>query len=84
MREAGGFKDIIEAVEKLGKRHQKHINAYGEVCMYECACIYEISDNRTTQAFDYILPMLGIDPPRGGVVVATVTAACMYVRARLN
>lgn len=31
MREEGGFKDIIEAVEKLGLRHMKHIEAYGEV-----------------------------------------------------
>lgn len=31
MREEGGFKDIVEAVEKLGKRHQQHIQAYGEV-----------------------------------------------------
>ena len=31
MRDEGGFKEIVDAVEKLGKRHQKHIEAYGEV-----------------------------------------------------
>ncbi|CAM9501611.1 unnamed protein product [Choristocarpus tenellus] len=30
MREEGGYTAIIEAVEKLGKRHMEHINAYGE------------------------------------------------------
>ena len=31
MRQEGGYKEIVEAVEKLGKRHMKHIQAYGEV-----------------------------------------------------
>lgn len=31
MRQDGGYKEIVEAVEKLGKRHMKHIKAYGEV-----------------------------------------------------
>lgn len=30
MREAGGFKIIIDAVEKMGKKHQEHIDVYGE------------------------------------------------------
>jgi glutamine synthetase len=30
MREAGGMKDIIIAVEKLGKKHAEHMAAYGE------------------------------------------------------
>ena len=30
MREDGGFAKIIEAVEKLGKKHLEHIAAYGE------------------------------------------------------
>jgi glutamine synthetase len=30
MREEGGYATIIEAVEKLGKKHQEHIVAYGE------------------------------------------------------
>lgn len=31
MRQEGGFKDIVDAVEKLGRRHEAHIKAYGEV-----------------------------------------------------
>lgn len=31
MRQEGGYKEIVEAVEKLGKRHKQHIDAYGEV-----------------------------------------------------
>jgi len=30
MRAAGGYKTIIEAIEKLGKKHQEHIDVYGE------------------------------------------------------
>jgi len=30
MREDGGYKLIIEAVEKMGKKHMEHINCYGE------------------------------------------------------
>jgi len=30
MREDGGYKLIIEAVEKLGKKHMEHMNVYGE------------------------------------------------------
>jgi len=29
MREAGGYATIIEAIEKLGKKHEEHIAAYG-------------------------------------------------------
>lgn len=31
MREDGGYKAIIDAVEKLGEKHEQHIKAYGEV-----------------------------------------------------
>ncbi|CAM9753988.1 unnamed protein product [Discosporangium mesarthrocarpum] len=30
MRETNGYKAIVEAIEKLGKRHVQHIKAYGE------------------------------------------------------
>jgi glutamine synthetase len=30
MRNAGGYKVIVEAIEKMGKKHQEHIDAYGE------------------------------------------------------
>ena len=30
MREAGGYAKIIAAIEKLGKKHEEHIAAYGE------------------------------------------------------
>merc|ERR1711967_83720 len=30
MREAGGYSVIIEAIEKLGKKHEEHIKVYGE------------------------------------------------------
>ena len=30
MRNPGGYKVIIEAIEKLGKKHKEHIEAYGE------------------------------------------------------
>lgn len=30
MREDGGYKVIIDAVEKLGKKHEEHIKVYGE------------------------------------------------------
>jgi len=30
MREAGGYAIIIAAIEKLGKKHEEHIQAYGE------------------------------------------------------
>lgn len=30
MRQPGGYKAIIDAIEKLGKRHAEHIAAYGE------------------------------------------------------
>ena len=30
MRAAGGYKTIIEAIEKLGKKHAEHIEVYGE------------------------------------------------------
>jgi len=30
MREDGGYKVIIEAIEKMGKKHMEHINLYGE------------------------------------------------------
>merc|ERR1711972_1081991 len=30
MREDGGYKVIVEAIEKLGKAHQKHMAAYGK------------------------------------------------------
>jgi len=30
MRAAGGYKTIIEAIEKLGKKHEEHIAVYGE------------------------------------------------------
>merc|ERR1712225_228065 len=30
MREDGGYKVIIEACEKLGKKHEEHIKVYGE------------------------------------------------------
>jgi len=30
MRAAGGYKTIIEAIEKLGKKHMEHIKVYGE------------------------------------------------------
>ncbi|CAN0276211.1 unnamed protein product, partial [Ectocarpus fasciculatus] len=30
MREEGGYKDIIAAIEKLGEKHDEHIAAYGE------------------------------------------------------
>lgn len=45
MRQEGGFKDIVEAVEKLGLRHEQHIKAYGEVscwlylCSKDDACV---------------------------------------------
>jgi glutamine synthetase len=29
MREEGGYAEIIKAVEKLGKKHQEHVNVYG-------------------------------------------------------
>merc|ERR1712228_934765 len=30
MREKGGYKEIIKAIEKLGKAHKKHMAAYGK------------------------------------------------------
>ena len=30
MRAAGGYKTIIEAIEKLGKKHAEHVAVYGE------------------------------------------------------
>merc|ERR1712125_258056 len=30
MRKAGGYAKIIEAIEKLGKKHDEHIKVYGE------------------------------------------------------
>jgi len=30
MRAAGGYEEIVAAIEKLGKKHQEHIQAYGE------------------------------------------------------
>ena len=30
MRQAGGFAVIVEAIEKLGKKHKEHMIAYGE------------------------------------------------------
>jgi len=30
MRDAGGYAKIIEACEKLGKKHEEHIRVYGE------------------------------------------------------
>ena len=30
MREEGGMKYIIEAIEKLAKRHMEHIKVYGD------------------------------------------------------
>jgi len=30
MRAAGGYKEIVAAIEKLGKKHHEHIQAYGE------------------------------------------------------
>jgi hypothetical protein len=30
MRKPGGYAKIIEAIEKLGKKHEQHILAYGE------------------------------------------------------
>ena len=30
MRDEGGIKIILEAVEKLGKKHKEHIQVYGE------------------------------------------------------
>merc|ERR1712060_906737 len=30
MREKGGYKEIIAAIERLGKKHEEHIKVYGE------------------------------------------------------
>ena len=30
MREDGGYKEIIEAIKRLGKVHQIHMNVYGK------------------------------------------------------
>jgi glutamine synthetase len=30
MRAAGGYEEIVAAIEKLGKKHHEHIQAYGE------------------------------------------------------
>jgi len=30
MRDAGGYKTIVDAIEKLGKKHDEHIKVYGE------------------------------------------------------
>jgi len=30
MRDAGGYQTIIDAIEKLGKKHDEHIKVYGE------------------------------------------------------
>jgi glutamine synthetase len=30
MREEGGYKVILEAIERLGKKHEEHISVYGK------------------------------------------------------
>ena len=41
MREEGGYKEIIAAIEKLGEKHEEHIAAYGEVCQYHPSVFYD-------------------------------------------
>ncbi len=39
MREPGGLRKIVEAIEKLKPRHKWHIKHYGqgnEVCLFGC------------------------------------------------
>merc|ERR1711988_145870 len=49
MRAAGGYTEIIAAIEKLGKKHQEHIDVYGEgnarrlTGAHETAPIHEFS-----------------------------------------
>lgn len=49
MRQDGGFKDIVEAVEKLGKRHLQHIKAYGEVGAYLFSFFFVVDDEQETK-----------------------------------